>query len=90
MADLAQEMVLDLVVQSAEQPRQHAVSAGEIYRRLYLMDGPVGLHPLAAGCGNDGQGEGRLLDAMGELKDDRQHDAADERGMFGNRWCSIW
>lgn len=69
-------MVLDLKVQSAQEPRRHPAVPCEVDAGLHLMDGPgvvdaFGVLPR--------QRELRLLHAVCKLKHDAQQQAQDER-----------
>ena len=61
VANAGEEVVLDLEVQPPDEPRQQAISAGEIDGRFDLVFGPALLHPARV---LPGQGESGLLHAM--------------------------
>ena len=46
VADAREQVVLDLEIQAAEEPAQHAVAAGEVHRRLHLVNRPVVLEAV--------------------------------------------
>src|SRR6476620_2270168 len=69
--------MLDLEIESAEEPAEDAAAAGEIDGGLHLVDGPVGFHSCAA---LNRDGEIGLADAVGELEHHAEDYAADERG----------
>src|SRR5689334_4523297 len=73
--DAREEVMLDLVVEAAEEPGQHRIARAEVDRRLHLVHSP---HAPVRGQLLGG-GEIRLLDAMRELER-RGRDEARQRG----------
>ena len=79
VADAVEEVMFNLEIQPAQKPAEQPVAAGKIDGGQHLVDGPIGVHALAAvGCGN-GFGEGGVFDTMGKLEDHAHDHAADER-----------
>ena len=77
MADPRKEVMLDLEIEAADEPRQRTVSMREIHRRFDLMGCPIALHDL---CGQRRFGEGGLAKAMGLLKNHAKQNAQDHVG----------
>src|SRR2546423_13435269 len=76
VADAMKQVMLDLEIQSAQEPAQHGIAAGEIDSGLNLVHGPVGFHfPVGAGKRKIG-----LFDTVRQLKDDAEDNATAERG----------
>lgn len=75
MADLGEEVVLDLIVQSAEQPGQHSAALSEVDRRSHLMHRPGMFHAASIAYR---QRKRRLLITMGKLKDHAQNNAGNQ------------
>jgi hypothetical protein len=78
VADLVEQVVLDLEVQAAEEPAEKPVASGKIDGGLDLMDGPFGLHAFGAAFDGDGDWEIGLFDAVSELEYDAEDYAGDE------------
>src|SRR6266536_4987123 len=66
-----EEVVLDLVVEAAQHPREELVARAEVDCRLDLVHGPW----TRAGREISRRSEARLLDTVRELKRRRHHDA---------------
>lgn len=72
VADLGEEVVFDLVVQSTEQPGEHAAALSEVNRGSHLMHRPGVFHAASIA---DGQRKLSLLIAVGQLKHNTQNNA---------------
>jgi len=76
VADLVEEVMLNLEIEPADKPAEEFVVAGEIDGGLNLMDGPFVLDSIAAALGVDGNREGSFTDAVRELEYHAQDHAA--------------
>src|SRR5437899_1071679 len=77
VTDPREQVMFDLKVQTAEEPRREPAGPGEVHGRFRLMDGP-GL--VDTPCAREGQGERRLFYAVRSLKHHAQGGRKDDRG----------
>src|SRR5262245_5514133 len=74
--DPGEQVVLDLKIEPADDPRKEPVAAGKIHGRFHLMHGPSGFHSTGA---ESWQRKIRFLDTMRQLEYDAQRHPLDER-----------
>ncbi len=77
VADLGEQVMLDLEVETTEVPGQQAVSRSEVDGGLNLMDSPGARHLIGS---RQQLRKIRLLNAVRELKDHAQGDTDHECG----------
>ena len=75
VADAREQMVFDLKVQAAQEPRRRPAAAGKIHGRFDLMYRPCVFHSPGEGLR---QRKLRLLHAVRQLKHDAKHQAEHE------------